>query len=339
MRHASVLLLVPVVVVICLVGCTPKQPTAPTSGPTTPPTTKTGTPEKHYEIAVVPKGTAHSFWLTVKAGAEAAGQEFGATIDWNGPSKETEVDRQKSIVEDFISQKVDAIVMAACNADALVPTVKQAIETGIPVVTIDSGISSDDAYSFVATDNVAGARKAGEKLLELIGGQGKVGLIPFKKGAQSSDQREQGFREAIKAVEPAVSIAAVLYSESDASGAMTAAEDMLTASPDLAGIFAANEPAGVGAAQVLKQRKLGGKVKLVAFDASEAEITALQEGTIQALVVQNPFKMGYDGVHTAIRVLNGEQVDKRIDTGVAVVTMDNLNDPEIHKLLYPLEGK
>lgn len=312
-------------------GCPPPAapPPPPAGGP--PPAAA-----PKYKIAVVPKGTAHVFWKTVQAGAEAAGQEGGARILWNGPSQETDVARQISILENFITQKVDALVMAACDAEALVPIVKKARAAGIPVITIDSGIASDDALSFVATDNVAGAKAAAEKLAELIGGQGKVGLIPFIKGAATSDMREQGFKQGLAQYRERIKLASTLYSQSDASIGMRKTEDMLTAVPDLAGIFAANEPAVVGAAQVLKQRGKAGKVKLVGFDASDAEIAALEEGTVQALIVQNPFKMGHEGVRLAIEAIQGKPVPKRLDTGVVVVTKENMNDPEIQKILYPL---
>jgi ribose transport system substrate-binding protein len=322
--------------VVALAGCPkPTQTTTPTPTPgvtKTAPTTQP--PAKSYTIAVVPKGTAYSFWKTVKAGAEAAGTETGAKIEWKGPAEETDVARQVAIIENFITSKVDAIVMAACDAKALVPKVKAAMEAGIPVITIDSGIDSDDALSFVATDNVKGAREGTEKLIELIGGQGQVGVIPFIKGAATSDMREQGFDEAVKA-NPKVEAVKPLYSQGDAEKAMKAAENMMTSNPDLKGIFAANEPGAIGAAQAIKQRGKAGQIKLVAFDSADAEINALKEGTIQALVVQDPFKMGYQGVKLAVDAIQGKTVDKRVDTGVTLVTMENFNDPDVQKLLYP----
>lgn len=322
------------IVSVMVWGCA-RQVAQPPAGTTVQAPSPAPTTAAKYTIAVVPKGTAHVFWKTVEAGARAAGKELGAEILWNGPAEETDVSGQIAIIEDFITRKVDALVMAACDAQALVPLVKKAMAKGIPVITIDSGIATDDALCFVATDNVLGARKGGEKLAELIGKRGKVGLIPFIKGAATSDMREQGFREAM-AKYPNITIAATLYSQSDASIAMQKTEDMLTSVADLAGIFAANEPAVVGAAQVLKQRNLAGKVKLVGFDASDAEIAALKEGVVQALVVQNPYRMGYDGVKLAVQAIKGEKIPKRVDTGVLIVTKENLDQPETQKWLYPL---
>lgn len=291
--------------------------------------------DQPLRIAVIPKGLAHQFWLTVKAGAEAAADEAGAEILWQGPSKETEVERQINIVQDMISSQVDGLVLAACDENALIPMVERATDAGIPVITIDSGVASDVPLSFVATDNVEGAKMAARTLAGLIGESGNVGLIPFIKGAATSNMREEGFLEGIKAF-PDINVSATLYCQSDVAKAMEVTQDMLTRTPDLKGIFATNEPAAIGAAQAIKAADKKGTVKVVAFDAAEEEITALKEGAIQALIVQNPYRMGYLGVQAALDAIAGKPVEKRIDTGVTVVTMDNFNDPEVQKLLFPL---
>ncbi|MDZ7372775.1 MAG: ABC transporter substrate-binding protein [candidate division KSB1 bacterium] len=286
-------------------------------------------------ILVSPKGLTHSFWLTVKAGADSAAREFGAEIIWKGPSVETDVAGQIAILEDYINKKVDAIVMAACDEQGLVPVIEKAQAAGIPVITIDSGVRSEIPKSFVATDNVAAARKAADVLCDLIGDEGEVACIPFVPGAATSILREQGFKEGL-ANHPRVKLVAVQYSQSDVATGMAVTENILTAHPELDGIFAANEPGAIGAGQALISRGLVGKVKLVAFDAAPNEIQALEAGVIQALIVQDPFKMGYLGVKYALEVLQGKEIPRRVDTGVYVVTRENLNDPEIQRLLYPL---
>lgn len=286
------------------------------------------------EIAVIPKGLAHQFWLTVKDGAEAAGKEFDAQIIWQGPSKETEIEKQINIVRDMMNRRVSALVLAACDENALVQPIQRAMSMKIPVITIDSGVQSDLPLSFVATDNIAAARLAAEVLAKLIGEAGPVGLIPFVPGAATSEMREQGFKEGIAAF-PNITLAATQYCMSDVAKAMDITQDMINANPDLRGIFAANEAAAIGAAQAVRTAGKTGVVKLVAFDASEDEVAALKEGVIQALIVQNPFKMGYVGVKAAIDALQGKPVEKRIDTGVTVVTQENLNDPEVMRLLNP----
>jgi len=289
-----------------------------------------------YTIAVVPKGLVHQFWQTVRAGAESAGREFGAKIIWNGPPRETEVERQISIIEDMINRNVDALVMAACHETALADVLEKAKSRGIPVVTIDSGVKSGVPVTHVATDNIAGAKAAADKLAELVGKEGAVGIIPFVRGAATSDLRERGFLDAMKSY-PGLTVVPPRYSESDVAKGMAAMEDMMTAHPDLAGVFAANEAGAIGAAAALQASGKAGAVKLVAFDASPEEVSLLEEGVIQALIVQNPFGMGYEGVKAAVDHLEGKEIPARIDTGVVVVTANTLDSPEVQKLLAPEE--
>ncbi|HOZ49343.1 MAG TPA: ABC transporter substrate-binding protein [Candidatus Hydrogenedentes bacterium] len=322
-------------ITVVAVGCgAPKQDSGTSGG--TAPETAAKAADDELVIAVVPKGLAHQFWLTVKAGAEAAGAEFGAEILWQGPAKETEVDKQINIIEDMIGRNVDAIVMAACDENALVDVIQEAIDAGIPVVTIDSGVQSDIPVSFVATDNIEGAKAAARELARLVGEEGNVGLVPFVKGAATSEMREQGFKEGIQEF-PNIELVSVLYSESDAAKGMAVTEDMMTSHPDLKGVFAASEPTAVGVAQAVSAAGKAGQVKVVGFDASDQEIEDLKKGIIQALVVQNPYRMGYEGVKAAIDHLAGKEVPKRVDTGVVVVTIDNFESPEIQKILYPLK--
>ncbi|MBI1318523.1 MAG: substrate-binding domain-containing protein [Candidatus Hydrogenedens sp.] len=285
-------------------------------------------------IAVVPKGLAQQFWLTVKQGADTAGAELGADIVWQGPAKETEIAKQIGILEDMINRGVDAIVMAACDENALVPTIQKAVDKGIPVITIDSGVKSELPLSFVATDNVAGAKAGAEELARLVGGAGQVAQIPIVPGAATSEMRQSGFEEGI-AAHPDIAIVGTQFCNSDVAKAMDVTRDMLTANPELKGVFAACEAAAIGAAQALKTAGRAGVVKLVGFDAAEEQVALLKDGTIHALIVQNPFQMGFQGVQAALDTLAGKPVEKRIDTGVVVVTLDNLDTPEVQKLLNP----
>ena len=331
MKH--VLLTSILLTVVLLAGCGGKTETKVEDTSATPATTATTTAtNESLEIAVIPKGLSHQFWISVKTGAEAAAQEVGAQVIWQGPSKETEIAQQINIVQDMVTRGVDAIVLAACDANALVSIVEQADRAGIPVIMVDSGLNSDIPKSLVATDNVKGGGMAVQVLSELIGGPGEVGLIPFVPGAATSELREQGFRENLPNF-PNLTLAAVNYSQSDVATGMNVTSDMMTAHPALAGIFAANEPGAIGAAQALRTAGKVGAVKLVAFDASGEQLKALQDGVIQALIVQNPFKMGYEGVKAAVDAIKGNPVEKRIDTGVTVITLENFDDPEIQKLL------
>jgi ribose transport system substrate-binding protein len=320
-------------------GC-PKEKAADTT------TTPGGTPgsaatgaKKHYTIAVIPKGTKHQFWQSVNAGAQAAAKEEGVTADWGGPTNEGSIMDQVNLVENKITGGVDAIVLAATDKAALVKPVKDAMAKNIPVVVIDSGIAEPDAaVAYIATDNVAGGRAAGEALAKAIGEKGKVGLLIFMKGSGSSDDREKGFKEGI-AKYPKVKLVMTLE-KNDPQQAADGALNMLTANPDIAGIFAANEPNGVGAANALKQKGLGGKVKLVAYDSSDEEIKAIKDGIIQGTVVQDPYQMGYKGIKTALKAIRKETItEKVIDSGFKVVTKDNLDTPEVQKLVNPTGKK
>jgi ribose transport system substrate-binding protein len=287
------------------------------------------------KVAVIPKGTTHSFWQTVKAGAEAACKEENCEVTWVGPDKETDFTEQINIVQNQVSGGAGGIVLAATDSEALVRPVKEAMEKGVPVVTIDSGLKDNPSLCYIATDNVEGGRRAADELAKLIGEKGKVGLMPFLKGAGSSDEREKGFLEGIKKY-PGITVAITLYNESDAQKATEQTLNMLTAHPDLNGIFAANEPGGVGASNALKQKKLEGKVKLVAYDTSEDELKAFNQGIIQALIVQNPYQMGFQGVKTVMKAIRKQPIDKKfIDSGVTVVTKENFDTPDVQKLINP----
>jgi len=238
-------------------------------------------------------------------------------------------------VQAQVTNRVDAIVLAATDAEALVKPAKDALAKGIPVITIDSGLKDPDAsLCYIATDNVEGGRRAAEALAKEIGAKGKVGLLLFEKGSASSDEREKGFKEGLQKY-PNIQLVTTLESN-DPQKATDTTTNMLTANPDIAGIFAANEPNGVGAANVLRQKKLGGKVKLVAYDSSPEEIKALEEGILQATIVQDPFQMGYKGVKTALKAIKKEPIgEKFINSGMTVVTKANLNTPEVQKLVNP----
>jgi len=227
------------------------------------------------------------------------------------------------------------LVLAAADVKALVHVVEKAHNMGVPVITVDSGIDSDIPVCFVATDNIEGSKEAARQLVKLIGGKGEVACIPFFPGAATSILREQGFKEEWKNY-PDVRLVETQYSMLEAARAMAVTENILTAYPNLDGIFAAAENCAVGVVGALTGKGFEGKVKVVAFDASEDQISALEKGILYALIVQDAFKMGYLGVKICYDVLQGREVPKRIDTGITVITKENLHEPKIQKLLYPL---
>jgi ribose transport system substrate-binding protein len=284
-------------------------------------------------IAVIPKGVAHFFWQSVHAGAEAAGKEFGVEVMWKGPAQETDYSGQINIVEDAINRRVDGIVLAPSHGDALVPIVERAQREGIPVTIFDSGISTEAYLSYVATDNRLGGVVAADRLAEQLGGKGKVAILGVKAGSVSTDEREQGFQETIRNKYPGISIVAFQYGDADRAKSLDRATDILTGHADLNGMFASNESSTVGAVQAIKQKGLAGKVVLGGFDSSPNLIDDLKAGAIDSLVLQNPFKMGYEGVKAIVDKMNGQAPQRRMDTGVKLLTKENLDTPEMQQLI------
>lgn len=284
-------------------------------------------------IAVIPKGVSHFFWQSVHAGANAAGKESNVEIAWNGPAQETDYTGQINIVEDAINRRVDGIVLAPTHRDALVPVVERAEREGVPVTIMDSGIGTENYVSYVATDNRQGGAVAADRLASKLGGKGKVAILGVKAGSVSTDEREQGFQETIKQKYPGIEIVAFQYGESDRARSLDRATDILTAHADLDGFFASNESSTVGAVQAVKQKGLAGKIVLVGFDSSPNLIDDLKAGAIDSLVLQNPYKMGYEAVKTMVAKLDGQSPPKRVDTGVKLLTKENLETPEMQQLL------
>ena len=284
-------------------------------------------------IAVIPKGVSHFFWQTVHAGAEAAGKEMNVEVVWKGPAQETDYTGQINMVEDAINRRVDGIVLAPSHGDALVPVVERAKKEGIPVIIFDSGINTENYLAYVATDNHQGGVVAADRLAEKLGGKGKVAILGVKAGSVSTDQREQGFQETIKQKYPGIQIVAFQYGDADRAKSLDRASDILTAHADLNGFFASNESSTVGAVQAIKQKGLTGKVVLVGFDSSPNLIDDLNAGAIDSLVLQNPFKMGYEGVKSLVNKLNGQEPPRKLDTGVKLLTKENINTEEMQQLL------
>jgi len=286
-------------------------------------------------IAVVPKGTAHLFWVSVHAGAMAAGEDLGVEVLWNGTNQETEYARQIQIVDSMIARRVDGLALAAADRNALVQAVDRVVAAGIPVTIFDSGLDGQNYTSFVATNNVEAGQMAARTLAGLLGGRGKVGMVLHATGRYSTMERERGFDETMAREFPGIEIVARQYGLSDRAKAYAAAENILAAHPGLNGMFASTEPSAAGISLALKGHNLAGKVKFVAFDSSETMIEDLKAGVIHATVVQDPFRIGYTAVQTLVDKLNGKTPPHRIDLSGQVVSLENLNKPEIQALLHP----
>lgn len=301
------------------------------NGGESPQENQSGTPT----IAVVPKGTAHVFWQSVHAGAKTAAVELDVNIEWNGPQTETMKEKQISIVEDFLIKGVDGVVLAPQDENALVPVVERVAQQGIPCVIFDSAVNVDDYLSFVATDNYKGGVEAARKLAELLNGEGTVIVIKVDPGSASTNQREQGFEDTLANEFPDIEIVGAQYGMSDREQSRAVTEDLLSAHPDVDAIFGPNESSTFGALLALQARNMAGKKTFVGFDSSDELVEAMGNNEIHALVLQDPFKMGYESVKAVVDHLNGEPVEKRIDTGVYVATPENMNEPEIQRLLSP----
>lgn len=295
-----------------------------------------GSETRTYKVAVIPKGTTHEFWKAVHAGAVKAGQELGVEIFWKGPQKEDDRAQQITVVEDFISRRVDGIVLAPLDDRALMRPVDEAMREGIPVVIMDSNLQGDNYISFVATDNYQGGVLAARRLAEALGGKGKIFLIRYLEGSASTTFREQGFLETITREYPGIELLVKdQFAGTTTESAYQLTENLLSRYPQVEGIFAPNESSTFGALRALQHFGLAGKVKLVGFDSSVKLIQALENNEIQGLALQDPMKMGYLSVKVLLDHIQGRPVEKRIETGVTMATPENMNRPEIRSLLEP----
>ncbi len=284
-------------------------------------------------LAWIPKATNSTFWLAVKRGAEKAGSELGYDVLYVGVQEQTNIAGQVNLVNDMVVRKVAGILIAATDAKALAPAVDKAIDKGVPVITLNSGVDSDKPYAYIATDNIGAAKMAAKTMAELVGGKGKIGDIGITAGSQTGREREQGFLDGMKAY-PDIKVLGVQYCGCDPAKALNIATDLMTANPDLAGFYGACDGGGTGSGQLVKQKGLKGKVHVVSFDTSPEELQLFKDGYIEALIVQDPFQMGYRGVYAMDKVLKGEKVEPRVVAIPAqVVTKANFDDPKIQELL------
>jgi len=287
-------------------------------------------------IAVIPKGTTHVFWKSIEAGARKAGAEFGVNILWKGPLKENDRAQQIAIVEQFVAEDVSGVVLAPLDDAALRRPVQTAMEKKIPVVIIDSALQGEvrkDFVSYVGTNNTLGGRMAGEQLVKLLGGKGKVVLLRYMEGSASTTERETGFLEVVKKSPEIQMLVENRYGGATASEAQTTALNIIDQIREADGIFCSNESLTFGMLLALRQNNLVGKAKFVGFDASGPLVDALKKGEIHALVAQNPTKMGYEAVKAMVATLHGETVPENVDSGVALITPENVETPAIQALL------
>jgi ribose transport system substrate-binding protein len=297
---------------------------------------------KKLTIAVIPKGTSHEFWKSIHAGSIKAARELspqGPEIEviWKGPLREDDREQQIQVVEGFTAQGVNGIVLAPLDNRALVRPVEEAKSAGVPTVIIDSALDSNSIVSFVATDNRKGGVLAADRLGELLGGKGKAILLRYAEGSASTQDREDGFLQEIKQKFPNIELISTdQYAGATRDTAKRTSENLLNRFGDeVQGIFCPNESTTAGMLSALQDAGKAGKVMFVGFDTSQLFTDAMRAKQLHGIVVQNPFNMGYLGVRTMVESLQGKSVEKRIDTGVTMITLDNLDAAETQALLHP----
>ncbi|HVU86515.1 MAG TPA: substrate-binding domain-containing protein [Pirellulales bacterium] len=292
-------------------------------------------------IAVIPKGTTHEFWRSVHAGAEKAAQELGGVeVIWKGPLQESDREGQISLVQDFVTSRVDGICLAPLDSQALVAAVRSAKAEGIPTVIFDSALADEtDIVSYVATDNFRCGELAAQTMAKMLEGRPhpKVILLRYNPGSESTEQREEGFLKGLKPFPNVEILSSDQFSGTSFEDSLSVSQQMLLKYGDqVDGIFTVCEPNSTGMLGALQgHAELAGKVKFIAFDPNARLIQAMREGTVSGIVLQDPIKMGYLGVKTLVEHVRGKSVEKRVSTGEFIATPENMDQPEMAALLAP----
>jgi ribose transport system substrate-binding protein len=289
--------------------------------------------ESQKEIVLIAQSNGQ-FWSTVRMGAEAAAKEFDVKLTFEAPADETDTNKQIELVNKYLAYGADGLVLAANDYKKLSSSVDKADRLGVPVVAIESDIDSRKVRSFVGTDNYEAGRQAARKMKELVGTRGRFLILGSSAGTRNGDRREQGIRDEW-ASQPAMQIVTTAHCGLSSSTCSMVTQELLAGQAGIDGILALSSPAATGAAVQLQKMKAAGQIKLVAFDNSPEELEWLQEGVIQATVIQNPFNMGYLGVKTAVESLEGQSVEKRIDTGAKVIDAQSMFWSDNQKMLFP----
>jgi len=301
-----------------------------------------GDSAKSFTIAVIPQGSTHEYWKSIHAGAAKAAQELDASgvkvnLIWKAPLREDDREQQTQVVEGFISQNVSGIVLAPFDSHALVRPVEEAAAAGIPTLVVDSGLDSQKIISFVATDNKKGGALAADQMGKLLNGKGKVLLLRYQEGVASTHAREDGFVEELKSAYPGIElISSNQFAGPTRETAKQTSENLLTRyAGQIQGVFTPNESSTAGMLLALQDINRAGKVTFIGFDVSDTFIDAIRKQQLQGIVVQNPFRMGDLGVRTMVDYLQNKPISTRIDTGVMLVTADNVDSAEAQQLLHP----
>lgn len=319
----SLILLGFLVAVLALVACGGSEET-----------TESSTESDVPYIAVISKGFQHQFWQAVKAGAEQAAVDYGVTITFEGPETEAQVDKQVEMVQAALDKNPAALCLAALDTQALIPQLERAQEAGIPVIGFDSGVDSDIPLSTAATDNIAAAAVAADKMAELIGGSGQVAVIVHDQTSRTGIDRRDGFVNQIEAKYPDIEIVDIQYGAGDQLKSTDLAKAIIQAHPDLKGFFGANEGSIIGVLNAVSEMGKEGEIVVIGYDSGQQQMDAIRAGTEAGAITQDPIGIGYKCVEAAVKALDGETLPKEIDTGFHWYDASNIDDEAIAALLY-----
>jgi ribose transport system substrate-binding protein len=284
-------------------------------------------------IAIVSKGFQHQFWQAVRKGAQQEADKEGATISFDGPPSESDVEQQITMLQTALNKNPKALGFAALDSKAAAPLLQQAKSSNIPVIAFDSGVDSPIPLTTVATDNKAAAAEAAKHLSEALGGKGKVAMVVHDQTSKSGTDRRDGFIDWMKANAPGITLLPVQYGGGDQLKSADITKSIIQSNPDLAGIYGSNEGSAIG---VIKGVQESGKtnIKVVGFDSGQGQIDAINSGVEMGAITQNPIGMGEQLVVNAMKAIKGEQLPKVVDTGYYWYDKTNIDDPKIQAVLY-----
>lgn len=285
-------------------------------------------------VAMVSKGFQHQFWQAVNAGADQAAADYGVRITFEGPETEAMVDKQVEMVQAALDRNPDALCLAALDSQALIPQLERAQAEGIPVVGFDSGVDSDIPLSTAATDNIAAAAHAADKMAELIGGSGQVAVIVHDQTSRTGIDRRDGFVNRMESEYPDIEIVDVQYGGGDHLRSTDLAKAIMQANPELDGFFGANEGSIIGVLNAVKELGKEGEIVVIGYDSGQQQMEAIRAGTEAGAITQDPIGIGYKCVEAAVQALNGEELPETIDTGFHWYDASNIDDEQIQALLY-----
>ncbi len=285
-------------------------------------------------IPVISKGFQHQFWQAVKLGSEQAAADYNVDITFEGPATEAEVDKQIEMLQAALAKNPAAICLAALDTKAAIPLLEEAQAKGIPVVGFDSGVDSDIPVATASTDNIAAAALAADKMAELIGGEGKVAVLVHDQTSRTGIDRRDGFINRIAEAYPNIEIVNLDYGAGDQLKSTDIAKAVIQANPDLKGYFGANEGSIIGVLNAVTELGKEGQITVIGYDSGKQQIDAIRAGTEAGAITQNPIGIGYKCVEAAVKAINGEPVDKVIDTGFFWYDATNIDSDEIKAVLY-----